>query len=779
MTVDEAAPPNPSAEPDSATRTVLSPTLLAIVGTVVVAIAELGVCVSVWSGQTALIPDAVRAVVVVAGAFLLPGLVVAAFLRLHGLALWLVVTVPVSAATTVIAAQTQIVLAWWHPVAATTVQATLSLVLAGVLARRRSGDLHRSVPITVGAQWARRAPVLVLLAIVLALFVVATRTVDVRSAGATGIVTHVGPAYLVALVLLAVAIVRVLTDRVLDPALCLVTIVVAMVVTAMLTALASGSASFPTAFIHRGIIEILDARGSLPPPSDARFSWAGYFSAGAQLVRSGGLGTAEDFLLWAPIVATTAMIAPLYVIGFCITRSRRLAWTGIAIYVLANWYQQDYFSPQSLATLFYACILALLLWMMSTSRVPTAVGERSVQSAARWVVSVPARSRARRAAWWAERPEPATVARDLRASIVAVPRRIPSRPLGRGAGWTLGLEGILVLLLAALVVTHQLTPIVTVGALVLFTLCGLIRFRLLWLVGLGLFTAWFAFGASDFWVGHLNEILGDVGQVQGAVDKGLAARLGADPSYQNMQYLRLVASGGLIVAGAVGWWHLRPMRGRLLIGALAAMPMGLIAVQSYGGEVIIRCLVLASPVLAPLAAIAAARGWRAVLRLAQRTVPPAGARTAAQAVGVLVVLVISLLLVADRGLNTSFEYTTREQDRLGAQFLQRAPTGTSIMAWGTGPTLVSPRLFTEVKVSDVSTLACVADLVACTTSRDPDYVYATDQSRALLRYQYGFGENTVSDQLERLVESRRYRPMVDADGVVILRRADAPRVEVR
>ncbi len=57
-------------------------------------------------------------------------------------------------------------------------------------------------------------------------------------------------------------------------------------------------------------------------------------------------------------------------------------------------------------------------------------------------------------------------------------------------------------IVAAMVVTHQLTPLGFILQLGLLSLLGATRYRALWLVALIGFVGWFSYGAEDFWRGH-------------------------------------------------------------------------------------------------------------------------------------------------------------------------------------------------------------------------------------------------------------------------------------
>ena len=76
-------------------------------------------------------------------------------------------------------------------------------------------------------------------------------------------------------------------------------------------------------------------------------------------------------------------------------------------------------------------------------------------------------------------------------------------------------------LVAAVVVSHQLTPLVTIGALMSMSVLGVTRHKLLWLAALLIFIAWFTYGASAYWQGHLGEVLRELGSVRSSLGVGV------------------------------------------------------------------------------------------------------------------------------------------------------------------------------------------------------------------------------------------------------------------
>jgi hypothetical protein len=381
---------------------------------------------------------------------------------------------------------------------------------------------------------------------------------------------------------------------------------------------ADEQASVPTGWLHVGFARFITEHHRTFSGLDARAYWPGFFAEASQLVELSGVRDASGFLRLAPFFYNAVAIAPLLVIARCVTRSRRLAWLAVFVYLGANWFQQDYFSPQATAFLLYLIILATLLQNIEDATIQPLHG------------SLPARLGQ---AW----------------------RRLPGLPAGTTRGQSLGREAALLVIAAAIIVSHQLTPVTLVLSLLAFTLTGYTRYRRLWIVVAVLFMAWFSYGATDFWAGHLGTVFGDIGHLGGNLNQGVASRVSGNPTYQAMQNLRLGWAFVYVALASMGWWSLRRRPETLLFGLLVASAGGLVALQSYGGEIVLRVFLYTSPILAPLAA-------RAVGGLLRR-------RNSVTAVALTGVLAgYGLLGTVTRGVNIAFERVTND-DVAAAQVL--------------------------------------------------------------------------------------------------------------
>lgn len=707
----------------------------------VLAAALLVMDVLVAESRSGLIPEPLRALLGVAGMILLPGLPLITMLRIPARALSASLVVGVSLAVNILITQAAMIAHWWNPLWTQWGLAGGALVLCLLALLFIPADSSSpSNGVLDRRSWTTRRWVhLGGLALSTAMFVYAARALDIADTGHFGVINALSPMYVVGLALLAAVLVAGLFARQIDHVVMAVGTVVLITYNSMLVATATGQTSIPTAFVHRGFIDIMVGNGRLPEQVDARFSWAGFFSAASHLVVATDIGGVDGLLVWAPLVMGALLAIPLYAIAIVITGRVRLAWTAVVLYQLFNWYQQDYFSPQSVALVFYATVLATLLWQLRNSPLPR-VG--------------PGRF----------------------AGLLQMVRRTPGRVTGFGPVRTGAIALLLVLMITANTVTHQITPILLIVALVWFSLLGATRQRTLWLAAGLIFAAWFSYGASDFWLGHLQSLFDEIGQVGNSVNRGVGDRLNGDPTYKKMQYLRMGASALFVLIAFAGWLCFRRKRAWLIGGALCGSPFLLVGLQSYGGEMLIRCFLLASPVLAPFAAMALAVACH---RLRARAGHRVRLRPVAAVCAAAILLIFGLIETTNRGLNTAFEASTNQEVAVTDEFMENVPDDAEIMSWSYAPHTVGLRRTAErngPKLGFIDTYPCLDALAQCAVDRAPDFVYITDQGKGMLQLQYGLPQSVLDREITKMIDSGDFVVMVDEPSVLILRRSDVPAI---
>ena len=683
-----------------------------------------------------------RAVLAVAYLLLVPGAPLALALRLPSPLLSTALAVATSLATAVVYGTVTIVGQWWQPVAGAWAISLLALVLCLLAVLRRSPATagpaadappagRRAAPESTPSRLVRRgaergvARGLLLLALVLLCGLTwwwSTQHVALDRAGTLGLLPVVGWRFVLAAVMVCALTAYALLRNPLNHALLAACALLVSLLGYATVAVADRAGSVPVGWVHVLFASYIEQNGTVPRSVDARFSWPGFFAATAQLTTLAGTPDARGFLVLASPVFTLAALPGLLLVARAVTRSWRWSWVAVFIYLVTNWYQQDYFSPQATAFVIYTTMLAALLWMADTGSAPAPTGG---------------------------------LLQRARAAV----RHRPPLPPGVSPRQA-GMLGILLAFLGAgVVLGHQLTPLTLIFALVVVTLTGQTRFRLLWFVVTLVFATWFSYGATDYWFGHLDTVFGDLGQVSNSVGAGVSSRLVGDPTYKSAQLVRIAWSALLFAVAGVGVLLLRRRPDQFLLAGLGLAPFVLLAVQSYGGEGVIRSFLYASPLLAPLAAVALRALLRRVLRV--RAVQPGGAtpryRWGATALAVPVLLVALTGLVFTRGLNASFERTPPGQVTASEILAQRVRPGT-VVAVPSSLGLTPAPPIGEVKRTYLDLEACEAgDLDGCLGKERPAYILLT-----LTQERYGeLSGSAQPDWLwrlgDRFVASEGYR----------------------
>ncbi|WP_193046536.1 hypothetical protein [Mycolicibacterium baixiangningiae] len=669
-------------------------------------------------------------------AITLPGLPIAAVLRLPRNGIFASVATGVSLATTLLVSQAGTVIGLGQPYFSQTVIVVVTWIAVAVLVDRRrpASELKSGSPMLASSRakriaWRRRGSRAILLVASSVLFLSAVARLETQHSNAFGIIGILGVEYFIGLALLCVVLGAEYRGAVIDPMTIAASNVMLIVYTAMPVAWADRTAPFATAYVHRHIANWIAEIGTLPPAVDARMSWAGFFSGAAQLMKVGSLPDSDTFVVNASLFFGVLMIYPVYAIGISVSGNPRAAWVGVTIYILFNWYQQDYFAPQAVAMQLYATVLAVLLWQLRGAEVPSLVKRRLT-------------------------------------GTLAVVKRMPGRVVGRDRRWYHAMEVVLLLLISAIVVSHQLTPLVVIAAASLFSALGVTRYKILWSAAIVVFTAWFTYGADNFWEGHLREVLAEVGGVTESVGASVSARVSGDLVYSRMQYLRIVAAASLFVIGAFGWRRIGRDKCRPILAALALVPFTLILVQSYGGEVVIRCFLYASPVLAPLAAWALQSLVRARPRSESGSKKPV-------AVAALLFFALAVVATTNRGLNTSFEHTTYEELSIATRVVD-AVGSDDVAYWGPGSLMGTPKSY-DLGPNCIESNRKLAE---CTADEGLPYVVLTRQDEKFLQYRFGVEPDDFGEAILQLVTDKNYDLIYDGEYIDVLRRPDAPRIEL-
>ncbi|MEU7283098.1 hypothetical protein AB0A69_30605 [Streptomyces sp. NPDC045431] len=386
---------------------------------------------------------------------------------------------------------------------------------------------------------------------------------------------------------------------------------------------------------HDAVITRLLAEGTVHPYDElsggmsAYDQWPGFFALNAALVRAVGVESAAAYANWAPVAFGVLTLPVLTLLYRTFTDDRRLVWTGVWIFQLANWVGQDYLAPQGFAYLLH---LTVLLVVVRHFVRPGSAGRL--------------RDRAR-----------------LDPAAAVAP---PSTGLRRRAAGVL----LLVPLVAAVNAAHQLTPVMLCATL--FALCLTRRYRnlgLLAVTGL-IMLAWDLTMGRVLFLETLGSLRESAGDLLGNSRAGYAGEpTGPGPELVGTANVLMVLALA-VLAGTAVLLRRRLVRTALPLLLAAAAPVPMFAVNDYGGEMLFRVYLFGLPGTAFFAAAA--------------LVPAAGAaRTARRVAAVALPVALTALLA---GFLPSYygkegmHYAPPAETALVTRAYDRAPAGSLILA---------------------------------------------------------------------------------------------------
>jgi hypothetical protein len=341
-----------------------------------------------------------------------------------------------------------------------------------------------------------------------------------------------------------------------------------------ITALLESEPRFPITWVHLGFVEFIDRTGTTAPGLDTRWSWPGFFALAAFWAGSGDPSTFSPVLVLVPVVNNLLYLAALGLLMSALRMSWQAKWLAALMFCLLNWVGQDYFSPQGWTLLLYLLFLGfLMVWFRPD------LTQRELHR----------RPRGLQKLW--QRFWRGTTPGEL-------------APGAAGAAEKTVVFVVVVGVFVTATISHQLTPfamIIGVAGLVIARRCTLSGLPIL--LGV-LLLAWVSYMTQAYWGANLGEVMGGVGDVSGTVTSSVADRAAlGDTGHQFVVQVRMATT--VLVFAAAAWGLIRRRRGgfqdRVLL-VLAAGPVGLAFMQSYGGEIALRVYLFA---LAPLSVLVA------------------------------------------------------------------------------------------------------------------------------------------------------------------------------
>jgi hypothetical protein len=356
------------------------------------------------------------------------------------------------------------------------------------------------------------------------------------------------------------------------------------------------------------------------PQLDARGSWPAMFTAAAMAAQAMHVSTLW-FLRWCPLVLNLAYLIPVKALANSVLRTNRARWAALAIFAAGNWIDQDYFSPQGFNLFLYLVAVAIVIRVFGQGGFPPQVIRSVIHSG-----------------WWRRLTGFAKRAVGARGdAVLAVP--------DGGAVTTtfrVAMFAVLLLILAASVISHQVTPPALCLVFFALMLTGRTGLRMIWLlVGVALWV-WLSWEAHDYWTGHLTQVLGSAGHITSTFSSTVSNRLhGTSLDRLLVQRGRIVGAVLTWLGALIGLWVcLRRGRDLWTMAIITAAPLAVAGVVSYGGEIALRVLLFS---LAPAA----------VLIASLIDSPPKWCKASLACVGIFLVLVA--LFPLNRYGNEQFE----------------------------------------------------------------------------------------------------------------------------
>ncbi|WP_437094155.1 glycosyltransferase [Streptomyces sp. enrichment culture] len=496
-------------------------------------------------------------------------------------------------------------------------------------------DLSDLPPVWSGRRGLAAWPVVPLLA-ALALWVYAVRHTDVSRLDDFGLVTALHPSFWAGLVVLTAGFWFTVRDPRRSGGWSAAYVLGLLLMERATQAVLYPSPLYAWAWKHDGVVEHLLTAGGLQTADQigdmaVYDQWPGFFAAQAALVRLLGVESAAMYMAWWPLVSSLMLLLPLLLIYRTFTEDRRLIWTAVWLFYVANWVGQDYFSPQSVAFALHLGVLAVVLRRYGRSG-----GDPGRQGQAVWTA-------------------------------------------------------VLSVMVVAIVISHQLTP----GMLVvsLLALCLLRRHRN-WVPAVTtvvIFLAWCLTAALPFLSAALPDMIRSVGDVGGNVATGYGTTPTGTGAVATSWAARLL-SGSVLLLAVAGAWRQRVLRHRAMpLLLVAAAPLPMLVASSYGSEMIFRVLMFLLPGAAFFAAAALLPEVRTLAAEAgaRRTgvspsAPAAGLPGARRGVRVggplLVLLAGTLAFVPSYSGKDRINYFPPQEVDLVRQLFDRAAEGSMVVA---------------------------------------------------------------------------------------------------
>lgn len=326
---------------------------------------------------------------------------------------------------------------------------------------------------------------------------------------------------------------------------------------------------------YTAVVNSISATGHIRRSVDIYNNWPGLFGAVAALTKALHIDVTR-VAAWAELMVAAMQAMAVGYLARGITDRAHVIYGAVWLFLVTNWVGQNYFAPQP-----FAFILVIVMAGVATRHLssPRGLSARALVAAAlhrlRRILRRPASALGKTTSVGV--PSVATIRSDRVRAVATV-----------------------LLLYAAVVVTHQLSPFMAIAMLAALTL--LANLRPVWLVGVMilLVAGWFLL-ARDFLLAHpeliglTSDVRNNAAGVQSLVPEPAASLLIG--SFARALSL-VVWAGGTVSALMAAWKRQTDRR----VVALAFAPFIALLGGGYGGELIYRVFLFTLPAMSILCA---------------------------------------------------------------------------------------------------------------------------------------------------------------------------------
>lgn len=401
-------------------------------------------------------------------------------------------------------------------------------------------------------------------------WIVSLKDIDLRGMSDLGLISVLPPMIFIALGLLTASFCLTLCQQRFNAPVLLVHFLILVFMLYGIAPILEGMPRTQIAWKLVGIMDFVKQTGTVDPAADAFHNWPGFFMLVAFVTEILGFESPLAFAAWAPVFLNLLYLGPLVLIFRAGTNDKRLVWLAIWFFYLTNWIGQDYLAPQGFSYFLYLVILGILLqWFKATPAQP----ELFYQP-------------------WLRIPLAANLVSKVSKYFVAnsVPDQ-PSQPWQRVA-----LMAIIVILFVVIVPSHQLTPFATLAAVTVLVMFNRLTPRGLPIVMVVVIGTWISYMTVSYLSGHFHEVASPVGSISENVAANVSDRFRGSAEHLFILRMRIVMSlllWALAFLGAIR--RQRKDQLDLTFALLAIVPFCLVALQSYGGELLLRLYLFALP----------------------------------------------------------------------------------------------------------------------------------------------------------------------------------------